>query len=257
MAGKKWSKKECSYLVNHYTDDTKENLLYNLKGRSWDAVKIKAEKLKITRSKSFRRSSDCSPLLEETVESYYWLGFIMADGHISNGKRLRVSISIKDDAHLKKLSKLIECKTTYHSRDDGDQIYLSVQDDEKIPILVRKFDIQSNKTENPCKIDAINDDALFLSWLVGFIDGDGYVGNQWGRKDYQIRIKCHKSWLKNFLYIQKRLSAIFGVKMSKAKLNNFGYANVSICNNRVIIGLKKFVLDNSLPALERKWDIIK
>ena len=42
-------------------------------------------------------------LLEENLESYYWIGFILADGHIDGNKRLQITLKSIDYEHLKKL----------------------------------------------------------------------------------------------------------------------------------------------------------
>lgn len=47
-------------------------------------------------------------LLLDVPETYYWIGFILADGHISKNNRLVVTLSVKDKNHLIKLQKYLE-----------------------------------------------------------------------------------------------------------------------------------------------------
>jgi len=54
-----------------------------------------------------KKLADLSPLLNETLEAYYWMGFIMADGHLSKQNRLTVTLAIKDSDHLLKLKEFV------------------------------------------------------------------------------------------------------------------------------------------------------
>jgi hypothetical protein len=186
-----------------------------------------------------KRKGDSSKLLEESIISYYWIGFIMADGHISDN-RLVVTLSCKDIEHLKKLASFLSCKIFIRK----DKCSLALKDTKNLSELVKKYKIKHNKTYNPPDITSIKADNL-KAFAVGFIDGDGHICNQTKRKDFKITIKCHSAWL-------HILSYVYG----KSYINNSGYAVACITNSEIIKDLKKFVNFHKLPVLERKWNII-
>lgn len=119
-----------------------------------------------------------------------------------------------------------------------------------------KFNITNNKTYQPCDLSDINDVDLFLSFLIGFIDGDGCIKKQYKRNDSLITIKLHSSWLHNLYFIKNKLCNIFNITMSDPKINSYGYARLNICNSIILKNIKKFAIINNLPILTRKWDII-
>lgn len=192
--------------------------------------------------KKANRQNECSFLLKENLLRYYWLGFILADGHISNKDRLNITLAIKDINHLEKLAKLLNTKVkiTKHG-----QCFISLMNTKVLSVLKDIYKIKSNKTENPCDISLIKGDNL-KALSIGFIDGDGNITNTAGvRKDFQIRIKTHKSWLENLKYMY-----------GKAYINNSGYALTCISNTKESKKLKEFAINNSLPILKRKWEIV-
>jgi len=126
--------------------------------------------------------------------------------------------------------------------------------DSKILIqFCKKFDIKSNKTEYPPNIKIFKnfDNNLLKALMVGFIDGDGHISTLHNRKDFKISIKCHKSWL-DFLNL---LSKCFNTD-NTAYITNQGYSFISIGNSIKCKEIKRFVLDNNLPVLLRKWNFI-
>lgn len=254
---KKWSQKETKLLKEMYYDYEKEEILQTLKNRSWDSIKLKAEKLNLQRSHDFSRKNQVKKLLEDTNESFYWIGFILADGHIGNN-RLKISLSNKDEKHLKVFCKFIE--NTYTIDNNTCQISTTAKDINKIPLIQNKFDIRNNKTYSPPNIKTYEkfDKKNLLSLIIGFIDGDGCISKQTGRKDSKLTIKCHSSWLQNIIWIENFIYDYFNFEKNKtlSKLNKQGYVNVNITNNKVLKQLKKEVLKLDIPFLERKWDII-
>lgn len=103
----------------------------------------------------------------------------------------------------------------------------------------------------------IKDDNLFLSLVVGFIDGDGNIKKVTNREDASLTIKCHSSWLNNLDLINNRICNMIGIKCNNiVKLNNQGYARLIWTNSKVLRFLKKSTISLELPVLERKWNLI-
>lgn len=195
--------------------------------------------------KSARRKCDLSPLLEETPEAYYWIGFLLADGHFENG-RVKFHLALKDSDQVKKFADFIKWNGKFEDRGELG-IGVAAKHTEVIEKLCKKFDIKQDKTYNPPETILNHDKELLKYLLIGFIDGDGNIENQYKRKDCFIRIKVHKSWNK----ILKEFCEIVGYDTKHVKLNKQDYCELCFSHSKIITELKK--KSNILPVLERKW----
>lgn len=197
-----------------------------------------------------QRKNKLENLLNESHESYYWLGFLFADGHFSDKNRLKLSLSVKDRDHLIKFKDFIDYDTNLINDSfwmHGKEYFISsfsIMDTNTVSILKNKYDIKSNKTENPPNLTSLTDDYKFC-FMIGFIDGDGSIQYQTGREDCKISVKCHSSWLNNLEYL-------FG----SARINNNGYAYHCTANNEILRDWKRKALGFNLPIMPRKWDKI-
>lgn len=202
--------------------------------------------------KKAKKLNNLSVLLEDTPESYYWIGFLLADGHFSE-KRIVVGLSEHDREHLEKFAKYINYggRLRIAKREPHNGVYLAAMDTEVVEKLREKFDIKSNKTYNPPKTLSWVPEDLFLCLLAGIIDGDGAITNFHKRKDVFIRIKQHNSWLPILSEIGKFLG-----KENATKINKNGYAELLITGYPLIRGLKKRLMSYNLPLMSRKWDKI-
>ena len=161
-------------------------------------------------------------LLEESNEAYYWIGFLLADGSFGKTERLSLKLASKDDDHVRKFAKFVGRPVKEDSR--GLDVYKKFEEDRLICLI------------------------------VGFIDGDGCIMKQSnGRKDAFLRVKVHSFWLSFLNYMRETVINLTGVESPKAKINNFGYAELNICNQIPLRKLRDFVFEKKLPALIRKW----
>jgi len=184
----------------------------------------------------------CENLLNESLESYYWLGFLMADGHFEpRSYNISISIHNKDKSHLIKLQNFLEVESI---RDFTKQNQVNIAFGGKIVVskILKKYAIKSNKTINPPNLHSIIGDNL-KAFNIGFIDGDGCITYQTGRKDSRITIRVHANWLENLKYM-----------FNRGKIGNDGYAKLCIGKYSEIIDYKNFIILNNLPHLNRKWD---
>lgn len=201
-------------------------------------------------------------LLLETLESYYWLGFLLADGHFGKSA-LTVNLAIKDNDHLIKLADFLGFpeKVFYKNvKLDGkvySQVAMSLNDKRGVKKIKDKFAISERKTYIPPNLESIEDD-LFLSLFVGFIDGDGSIRkqSQKDRKDCFITIKLHRSWFKVLEKMSLLVSDMSNAPYNPPHLNKSGYVVLNLSNRIAIRFLKKKVEEWNLPVLRRKWDRI-
>lgn len=191
---------------------------------------------------------DLSKLLEDNPISWYWIGFILADGSIING-RLQIGLSIKDKEHLLKFAEFINYSGSF--AETTTSIQVAVKDLEIVNKICNKYNILPKKTYNPPSIlNTLSIDALYCI-LAGFIDGDGTIRHPNKRKDFFLRIKNHSTW--------KNVLKLFGTLITDkecVKINNQGYAELCITNTKILQEFKSKILSYNLPLLTRKWDII-
>ena len=217
------------------------------------------------RMKGVTPISKLNRLLEDTPETYYWVGFLMADGSLEPKGRLKLSLAIKDKEHLEKFAALVDCHiyfiTAKLNQKEYPQCCIHIMDTKWAKIFSKKFDFSPVKTTIPPKNLKFNSPDLFLSFLIGFIDGDGCINKQWGRQDCILRVKVHSSWQAilqgwvNILYSFVTVETKHW-KIPQVIINNQGYAQFSIANSDVLKFLKEAAIRMHLPVLERKWNRI-
>lgn len=200
-------------------------------------------------------------LLQENLQTYYILGFIMADGHISENGRLCIVISNKEEALLQDICAYLGhgLHITHETGKNG-RIYscLRVMDVRTLDIIREKYAISPIKTYVPCNIENLNGDK-FIAFLIGYIDGDGSLAHRSDTHTPVYRIKVHKSWEHNLNLMSQRLYEYAGIpKCPKAIDVHQGtkvYTEVSWGNQTVINYLHRFIIQHQLFVLDRKWCI--
>lgn len=181
-------------------------------------------------------------LLLNVPVSYYWMGFLTADGTFDHKiGRIRLRLGKKDGSHLDRYKVYINSKSGCD------------QDKSVFKLIVKKFDIKPSKTYHPPDVNWMNDD-LFLAFLIGFIDGDGCINLQHGRKDAVIRIKVHGSWFATLGFMSERVGSILNEITPEPNITADGYAQLVFAKASVVRFLKAKA--DELPVLERKWSRI-
>lgn len=202
-------------------------------------------------------SSDCSVLLSETPEAYYWAGFILADGHISNRNELSITLSAKDKDHLIKFSEYISFPKVIKLKNYGkvcyEQVRLAVTDRFYIKEFKEKFDIKRDKTYYPPDLSWIKNKNLFLSLLCGYIDGDGTISS---RKSSTIQFHVHSSWMPFFTLVNEKLFEYYNINATMPCIGKDGYTRFSICNFQLVKNIYIDILELNIPFLKRKWNRI-
>lgn len=254
-----WTEEKLDRLRQIYSTYSKEDILSEFSGISWHALVEYARKRGIYRGwkpghqnrKTWYRSGDLSALLLDEVISYYWIGYILADGWISPAGQVVLVSSEKDKQQLDKFAKFIKSNNrridARHSgfrTTDEFQYRVAVQDRILGPQIAQKFSIDHQKTYNPPKPDILNtfSNDLKIALLIGFIDGDG------SRNSSAIVFDTHSSWV---FFIQELLKVVDGHYV--CSINKRGYLHTRIGKNG-FLQLQKFAEENNLPVLERKWN---
>lgn len=261
---KYWTTERRNLLKEVYETDISRNELLNLfPDISSHALNEAARRAGLKRPKDWRgrlRKGDLTPLLDETVEAYYWMGFIAADGCIKKNGHIVITCHEKDKNHLDKLAKFLKTE----NKIDG--IYninttryrVAVQDSIRGCEIAKKFDLKSNKTYDPPKTKLFKSwsDNLFIAWLIGFCDGDGYLlCKETPRSIYYCRMKLenHASWYEIHKYIVKFTKKYFKENTGKIHFSKRGYSNL-LLSKYITSMLYLKAKELKLPYMERKWD---
>ena len=186
-------------------------------------------------------------LLEDTRPAAYWLGLLMADGHVSE-KRIKFGLKTEDRELVDGFGVFIGARPA-STRPNGKGSYTSItrQEPSVVRRLRRRFDINADKTYRPPTKLPYKRRDLLRCFLVGFIDGDGSICKQsGGRRDAFVRVKLHSSWESFQRSLAEAIEAPFTLGLTKA-----GYSELRFCDNVWLAQLKRDSSD--LPRLKRKW----
>jgi len=253
----KWTDEDIKLLVCVYLNTDKYKLEEIFIGRSWVNIKSKANSIGLKRESRHMESinGDITKLLRDEPISYYYIGFILADGNIHNN-RLRVRISEIDTVWMIEFARFLNTICHKNINKHGhDVMGVGIMDTFNVTKLQTKFDISCRKTYNPPLLSIYETlpDALFMSMFIGFIDGDGCISYQTGRNDCSLHIKIHKNWLDFLNMCIDRLSKLTGFDIPQATISNAGYAHCSINRHSVLKYIKSYTCAYNLPVLDRKW----
>ena len=191
------------------------------------------------------RICDLSYLMSGTPESYYWIGFLLADGHFKK-KELVLKVCDVDYPHIAKLAKRIKAKVHRnpargHSKA---QATICAGHKEFLDKIKDKYKITQRKTYEPSDITSLSN--LELKCLtLGFIDGDGCIIKNKKTGYCSLKIKCHYSWLEN-------LRQMFPSGRSRIDSANLAFTVVG--KSKILRDMKIFAKNNKIPVMRRKWD---
>ena len=251
-------KEQQDLIFEHYESGDFDWLAKKL-GKRKKSITEWARKQGLKRKIEVKRRGNLEPLLSGTLESFYWLGFIAADGYIGKNGHLMVSQSIKDRDRVDELAKYL--KTTvyeYKQKTDFSESSFDVFRvnvcDKVIGCKIRDmFNIQEDKpkTYTGISVDFINNENQAASFLCGIIDGDGSL-----HPSQNYKIQCHTSWMNTFNNLLKKLpqdiSDHYSMKISKnpSKKNPYLYIyfKKSASDN-----IRKFAHNNNIPCSGRKF----
>lgn len=163
---------------------------------------------------------------QETANMYYVLGFLYADGHISNNRRIRISISRKD-RHLLEDIKKDMCFTghikdivTRASGKEYESSYINIGSKPLIEDLLKlgKGHLKEEKMDM-----SLIPERYELDFIAGFFDGDGSV---------KVRKQTHNK--KNSVTYQ--VISVIGTKSHnllddiQERMQKYGLRKKNVCN---------------------------
>jgi hypothetical protein len=231
-----------NYITINYSKKSKNELMSELK-LSWSYIQKLAHLFDIKREfNESNKSFDLKRLLDGSNESLYWIGFILADGHISKSNTIQINLHKKDYEHLKRLITYLDSKTNILIKENIVRCVLT--DVPSVLCLKKMFNWSSNKTKNPVEIPNLNDDQLF-SLIIGFIDGDGSIDSK------RLAVKCDRNWENILMRFYTHLTG------EQKKFNYVGNCSIFyILKKGILRSIKNRSISLNLPIMKRKWDKI-
>lgn len=192
----------------------------------------------------------------DTESSFYWAGFIAADGCLTgkNNRILSIGLSNKDKSHLEKFKKDIGAT---HPILDGknNSVYINIRSG-KLEKSLGRFGIVPRKTKVLCFPEWLINHPFVHHFMRGYFDGDGC----WSIKNNHKKIKqmgfCllgTECFLNTFRNILEKNCGLNNKKLydrGSIKSLDFG-------GNCIIVKIRDFLYQDANVFLERKYNLVK
>lgn len=185
-------------------------------------------------------------LMDNSYESFYWLGFILADGSFYK-TRFEFSLQEKDLDCLKSFCLYIGNSPIYKKGNSYRTFFNNKIANKE---FCEVYDIKDRKTYNAPSFELFYDkytDNQLYALLFGLIDGDGciYVNNN----IKIIGITFHKNWYEFY----KKLFARLNIYCNFANIKDKNIMTLAVCRKQEIHNLYENLIKLNINYLERKW----
>ena len=184
----------------------------------------------------------------DSEEKAYWLGFIYADGYISDDNSFELSLKISDSNHLEKFKKFLNydgkitldtkvgrCRLMFRNKKIGGDL-------KNLGCIPRK----SLVLKFPTKFQV--PEYLLNHFIRGYFDGDGSINGI--KNSISISVLGTNDFLSKML-INFQLFSVLKVKNVKGSEKVF-YFQISGSNARKFLYT---IYKNSIVSLDRKYDL--
>lgn len=194
----------------------------------------------------------------KTENSAYWIGFIAADGSLSDKRHsIEIGIQIEDINHLKKFSKFItyEDNLRIGIREKTKSCRITVIN-QKIYSDVKKYNLMPNKSFKIRFDDIIsnfnNDSELIRHFIRGYFDGDGSLSYDTGKlKNLRVGFCGNEEFL---LQLQEYLSNLLNIETNMYSKKGTNIKQLNIRYKIDAIKFLKYIYEKSNIYLDRKYN---
>ena len=257
---KKWTKQQNELFMEIYPHARNSEILLHFPWMNNHSINERARKLGVQKRICQQRKGDASPLVENTNESFYWMGMLLADGWLSETGHIVLTLAKADEEHLEKFARFMSSTVGKMQRN---MLRVAVSHPEVVKKLKTKFGLKKNKTYNPPSLRIKEwEDEHFLSMFCGFVDGDGSIYQSTQAKGrVRLVIQVHASWKPIFEEWSQRLSNILQCSEEEIicrddQRKDKQIVSLYVNKQKLLKQLKSLVLRLKLPLLERKWSKI-
>lgn len=186
--------------------------------------------------------------------SCYWLGFIYADGCVSNKKYPTFSVKLKqgDKEHLDKLRKFLEIETPIHAcitKSKGieyEQVYIHSSNG-NFSARLRELGIEVGRP-NPSHALKEIPHPMYNHFFRGMFDGDG-CAHKYPRFTFLSQETMLEALRKDL--IQKGLVSDVRKVYQTGKIHRIDYNGLQQCLN-----IKKYLYESATVFMERKLNVV-
>lgn len=231
--------------INNRTSINNLAKKYNI-GSDFLSRKIKERGIKITNHQNVVRFNENIFDYIDTEEKAYWLGFIYADGYISNrDNRFELALSLHDIEHLRKFAKFMGYENNIK------------QDSYRCRFYIRNKHLWNTLNSYGCTPKKsltleFPDERIFKSkdlirhFIRGYFDGDGCVSYYTYKSVNKLNVSClgTKSFLENIIKYAK-IKCIIKESRSQAMMFNLSL-------NKSIL-FCEYIYNNCSIYLDRKY----
>jgi len=192
----------------------------------------------------------------DTEAKAYWLGFVSADGCVSDKNQLVLSLSARDTDHLGKLAE--ELQSDLIPRLSRDLTYCTIAFSSKILIAdLAKYGVVPRKTFSIRLPDMPH--HLMRHYIRGYTDGDGGIYKQARHGKYRDDAFTYRFQITtNYEMIKDIIAAIethlgFGLKFQKARSVYTLYAS----SLNIVASVADWLYSDATVYLDRKYSVAK
>lgn len=216
---------------------------------SSNSGKFKLGELHITSNNTSENNLDI--LMDMSLQSLYWVGFILADGSFSKF-RFELGLQESDLEQLERFKKHISYNKTIKYRQSTKSYRISFSNRTSIPKFMQFFGIHYRKTYDPCDFSIFSDysEEQLLAVLIGIVDGDGCISKT--NEQLYLSITAHKNWEYFYQKLINKINIDFHINYIK----NTDTICIKTGKLKNLKKLKQFILNNNLQVLDRKWNKI-
>lgn len=202
-----------------------------------------------------KRNNSLSRLVnDQSFQTFYWIGFILADGSFY-GNRFELGLKDSDKYVLEKFADYIQYTGSIKHRENSNSNRICFSNSKSIPEFMQKYGLSYNKTYNPPNFSYYSNYSKeqLIALLIGLIDGDGSISQNGSEHSNSIIITSHKLWKEFYSELLAALNIPLHIKERKGT----NTISISIFKREYCLLLKDFILNNNLFHLKRKWEKIK
>ena len=212
---------------------------------------------KIGGKRNDHRKYRCNDTFFDVIDSEikaYLLGFLYADGYISNDGRIGILLSQKDEEIIKMIQTFIAPNSSIKYLD-----YQNFKRDPQVKIRfhsnqiykrLQEFGFTTDKTHTDCKILYKIPDIFKKDFIKGYTDGDGSIifNNMHHVNCYKVAITWCNGTSSILQEIQKYFNTCLGY------LHNYSnYYTLTYSNKRSVKYICEHIYLNSTYYLKRKY----
>jgi len=191
----------------------------------------------------------------DTPEKAYWLGFLYADGHVSDTGALHLQLQGRDIEVLENLKKAVNYNGNIKLRKIKNKDYYGLRIwSVQMCASLRRLGINRQKTKSP-QIPIIKT-IFYKDFIRGLIDGDGtiyYKRKSQTKMTSCVHILIHRDCLPQVINMIESFTKNFTCSIANHHRTDY-LKIISVDGNRQVLKLLDNIYDHSALFLNRKYN---